>query len=694
MSKSSQTLLVELGTEELPASALQQMVEALAGALEAGCGEHNLGHSGAHLFATPRRLAVVIDELALEAPDQEQEVLGPPVAAAKDAEGNWTPAALGFARKQGIDVEALQELNSDKGPRLGLRRQVVGARAAAVLPEIIGKAIEAIPVSKRMRWGRQRHEFLRPVQWLVALLGSDIIPVETLGLTSGRATRGHRFHHPEPIALAEANDYENSLRQAKVIASFTERRENIRSQVAALAAEVGGDVDTDDTLLDEVTGLVEWPVALRGSFDPAFLSVPAGALISSMREHQKYFHLVDDKGALMPAFITVANIESLRPELVVQGNEKVIQPRLADAAFFYETDKATPLEQRGDRLSGVVFQQQLGTLADKSRRVQALAAGLATALGADVAICSRAASLCKNDLVSDLVLEFPDLQGIAGAHYARHDGEPDGVADAIEQHYWPRQAGDPLPRTAEAAVVALADRLDTLVGIFGIGQIPSGSKDPFGLRRAALAIIRLLIDQDVTLDIDSLVNLTVEGFGDGVLDPDSGSVVTDFILERFPAWYEDQGINIDVLRAVLAVGAGSAADINRRVHAVHGFIGSDAAVALAAANKRVANILNKAGGDFTGQPDPALFATDAETQLFASLGDAAQSADKWVDAQAYAEALQALATLRTPVDQFFEEVMVNAEDAAIRANRHELLAALRAAFTGVADLALLAGGRP
>ncbi len=545
-----------------------------------------------------------------------------------------------------------------------------------------------------MRWGRQRHEFLRPVQWLVALLGSDIIPVKTLGLTSGRATRGHRFHHPEPIALAEANDYENSLRQAKVIASFTERRENIRSQVAALAAEVGGDVDTDDTLLDEVTGLVEWPVALRGSFDPAFLSVPAGALISSMREHQKYFHLVDDKGALMPAFITVANIESLRPELVVQGNEKVIQPRLADAAFFYETDKATPLEKRSERLSGVVFQQQLGTLADKSRRVQALAAGLATALGADVAICSRAASLCKNDLVSDLVLEFPDLQGIAGAHYARHDGEPDGVADAIEQHYWPRQAGDPLPRTAEAAVVALADRLDTLVGIFGIGQIPSGSKDPFGLRRAALAIIRLLIDQDVTLDIDSLVNLTVEGFGDGVLDPDSGSVVTDFILERFPAWYEEQGINIDVLRAVLAVGSGSVADINRRVHAVHGFIGSDAAVALAAANKRVANILNKAGGDFTGRPDPALFATDAETQLFASLGDAAQSADKWVDAQAYAEALQALATLRTPVDQFFEEVMVNAEDAAIRANRHELLAALRAAFTGVADLALLAGGRP
>ena len=694
MSKSSQTLLVELGTEELPASALQQMVEALAGALEAGCGEYNLGHSGAQLFATPRRLAVVIDKLTLEAPDREQEVLGPPAAAAKDAEGKWTPAALGFARKQGIDVEALQELNSDKGPRLGLRRQVVGARAEEVLPEIIGKAIEAIPVSKRMRWGRQRHEFLRPVQWLVALLGSNIIPVETLGLTSGRATRGHRFHHPEPIALAEANDYEESLRQAKVIASFTERRENIRSQVAALAAEAGGAVDTDDKLLDEVTGLVEWPVALRGSFDPAFLSVPAGALISSMREHQKYFHLVDDKGALMPAFITVANIESLRPELVVQGNEKVIQPRLADAAFFYETDKATPLEQRSDRLSGVVFQQRLGTLADKSRRVQALAAGLAKALGADVAICSRAASLCKNDLVSDLVLEFPDLQGIAGAHYARHDGEPDGVADAIEQHYWPRQAGDPLPRTAEAAVVALADRLDTLVGIFGIGQIPSGSKDPFGLRRAALAIIRLLIDQDVRLDIESLVNLTIEGFGDGVLDPDSGSVVTDFILERFPAWYEDQGINIDVLRAVLAVGAGSAADINRRVHAVHGFIGSDAAVALAAANKRVANILNKAGGDFTGRPDPALFATDAEKQLFASLEDAAQSADKWVDAQAYAEALEALATLRTPVDQFFEEVMVNAEDAAIRANRHELLAALRAAFTGVADLAMLAGGRP
>jgi glycyl-tRNA synthetase beta chain len=693
VSKPSQTLLVELGTEELPSSALQQMVAALARALEAGCGDHNLSHSGTHVFATPRRLAVVIDGLTLEAPDQEQEVLGPPVAAAKNAEGEWTPAALGFARKQGVGVEALQELNSDKGTRLGVRRQVVGARAEVVLPEIIAKAIEAIPVSKRMRWGRQRHEFLRPVQWLVALLGSDIIPVETLGLSSGRATRGHRFHHPEPIVLAEANDYEGSLRQAKVMANFTERRENIRSQVAALAAEVGGAIDADDTLLDEVTGLVEWPVALRGSFDPAFLSVPAGALISSMREHQKYFHLVDDKGALMPAFITVANIESLRPELVVEGNEKVIQPRLADAAFFYDTDKATPLVQRSERLSGVVFQQQLGTLADKSRRVQALATGLARLLGADVAICSRAASLCKNDLVSDLVLEFPDLQGIAGAHYARHDGEPDGVADAIEQHYWPRQAGDPLPRTTEAAVVALADRLDTLVGIFGIGQTPSGSKDPFGLRRAALAIIRLLIDQDVTLGIDSLVKLAAEGFGDGVLDPNSGSVVTEFILERFPAWYEEQGISIDVLRAVLAVGASSAADINRRVHAVHGFIGSDAAVALAAANKRVANILNKAGGDFSGRPDPALFTTDAEKQLFASLEEAVQRADKWVDTQAYAEALEALATLRTPVDQFFEEVMVNAEEPAIRINRHELLAGLRAAFTGIADLALLAGGR-
>ena len=691
MSERTQTLLVELGTEELPATALQTLVAALETALVTGLQNHNLSHGGVRQFATPRRLAVAIDGLSVDAPDQLQEVLGPPLAAAKDGNGDWTPAALGFARKQGVAVDELLEINSDKGPRLGLRRTDTGARAEDVLPDVVKTAIEGIPISKRMRWGRERHEFLRPVQWLVVLFGENIIDVSVLGLRSDRETRGHRFHHPHPIPLATADHYESSLSNAKVVACFSTRRERIHRQVNALAAEVDGAIDANSDLLDEVTGLVEWPVAVRGSFNPAFLEVPAGALISSMKEHQKYFHLTDTQGALMPAFITVANIESSRPEVVVRGNEKVIQPRLADAAFFFETDKATPLHQRSEKLAGVVFQQQLGTLADKAQRISALAGWLAGQVGAEPAICERGALLCKNDLVTDLVLEFPELQGIAGANYAQHDGEPQGVVEVIEQHYWPRQAGDILPNSAEGAVVALADRLDTLVGIFGIGQVPTGSKDPFALRRAALAIIRLLIDRGVELELTTLIQKTVEGFPEGTLDPNCQLTVSAFVLERLPTWYEEQGVSVELLRAVLASGVTALVNVDRRVNALKQFIGSDAAAALAAANKRVANILRKAGDNLTGQPDATLFTTPEEQDLFTCLGTVTHTVTTCVDNGAYEEALRALATLQVPVDRFFEEVMVNAEDPAIRANRHELLAALRGAFTGIADFALLAG---
>ena len=613
------------------------------------------------------------------------------MAASRDADGNWSPAALGFAKKQGVDVETLDAIATPKGERLGLRRVEAGATATAVLPDVIETAVAGVPVSKRMRWGRTQHEFLRPVQWLVALLGDDVVPVQLMGIRSDRVTRGHRFHHPQPISLDRAADYEKTLHDAFVLADFAARREQIRSQVVASAAEADAEAVIADDLLDEVTGLVEWPVALRGSFDPAFLEVPAGALISSMKEHQKYFHLLDKKGQLLPLFITIANLESSRPETIIAGNEKVIRPRLSDAAFFFDNDKSTPLADRRARLETVIFQQKLGSLADKTERITALSGWLADKLGADPDTTRRGAELAKCDLVSDLVLEFPDLQGIAGAHYAAHDGEPQGVAETIEQHYWPRFAGDALPASPEAAAVALADRMDTLVGIFGIGQLPTGSKDPFALRRASLAVLRILMELGSDLDLGQIAQKAASGFTDGVLDGDTAQRVSDYAMDRFRAWYEDQGVPVAVLRAVIATGVTCPAEVDRRVQALTAFIGTEAATALAAANKRVANILAKSEDEATGKPDPALFEQPAEQQLHDRLLAVQPGVQTAVASGDFGHALAQLANLQDPVDAFFDEVMVNADDPATRNNRLELLAALRNAFTGIADFALLSG---
>ena len=684
-------LLFELGTEELPAGSLMVMAEALQQGLSEGLASHDLGFETSQLFATPRRLAVLITGLAVQAPERTVEALGPPVAASRDADGNWSPAALGFAKKQGVDVETLDAIATPKGERLGLRRVEAGATATAVLPDVIETAVAGIPVSKRMRWGRTQHEFLRPVQWLVALLGDDVVPVQLMGIRSDRVTRGHRFHHPQPISLDRAADYEKTLHDAFVLADFAARREQIRSQVVASAAEADAEAVIADDLLDEVTGLVEWPVALRGSFDPAFLEVPAGALISSMKEHQKYFHLLDKQGQLLPLFITIANLESSRPETIIAGNEKVIRPRLSDAAFFFDNDKSTPLADRRARLETVIFQQKLGSLADKTERITALSGWLADKLGADPDTTRRGAELAKCDLVSDLVLEFPDLQGIAGAHYAAHDGEPQGVADTIEQHYWPRFAGDALPASPEAAAVALADRMDTLVGIFGIGQLPTGSKDPFALRRASLAVLRILMELGSDLDLGQIAQKAASGFTDGVLDGDTAQRVSDYAMERFRAWYEDQGVPVAVLRAVIATGVTCPAEVDRRVQALTAFIGTEAATALAAANKRVANILAKSEDEATGKPDPALFEQPAEQQLHDRLLAVQPGVQTAVASGDFGHALAQLANLQDPVDAFFDEVMVNADDPATRNNRLELLAALRNAFTGIADFALLSG---
>lgn len=688
----TQHLLFELGTEELPAGPLQSMAIALQNAIADGFAENGLSFGSIEWFATPRRLAVLVSDLLACAEDREQEVLGPPVTAAKNDQGEWTPAALGFAKKNGVDADNLELIDTDKGTRLGVIKHEQGASASAVAPQVLAQAVAAIPVAKRMRWGRERHEFLRPVQWVVALLDSSVIPLEVLGLTAGRETRGHRFHAPEALALDHAQDYRNALLEKRVIVDFAERRERIRKQVEAIAADNSVSAVIGDDLLDEVTGLVEWPVALMGSFDPAFLSVPAPALISSMKEHQKYFHVIDTKGDLQPLFITVANIESKTPDVVVKGNEKVIRPRLSDAAFFFETDKQTPLAARSERLSGVVFQHQLGSLADKANRIETLAILIAERLSADTEVTGRVAQLAKCDLVSDMVLEFPELQGIAGAAYARHDGEAELTCSAIEQHYWPKFAGDELPASPEAMAVALADRLDTLVGIFGIGQKPTGSKDPFALRRAAVAVIRILQAMQASLSLHELLGHAQDQYPSDIVASETPAVVFEYVIDRLRAWYQEQGIGVDVLRAVTALGLDQPDDIDRRVKALNDFAASENAVALAAANKRVANILAKAEGEVIQNPDSQLLQAPEEQALFSALTTIDGELEKLLKTQDYAAALSTLAALRAPVDAFFEGVMVNAEDPALRQNRLSLLAKLREQFLRVGDIAQLSPG--
>jgi len=681
-------LLFELGTEELPAGEISAMATALCQGVTDGLTEANLPFTGAHHFSTPRRLTVWVENVAIKGPVSEQQVVGPPVSAAKDDSGAWTKAAEGFARKQGISADDLIVVEAQGVERVAAHVSQKGAQATEVIPDIIANAVAGIPVSKRMRWGHSRDEFLRPVQWLVLLLGDAVLPLQLFGLESGRESRGHRFHHNTPVAISSPAAYRDSLREARVLVDMDERRALIAEQVLALANKNEA-VALSEDLLDEVTGLVEWPAALRGSFDKKFLAVPAQALISAMKTHQKYFHLNDaSSGSLLPAFITVANIESKQPEQVVSGNERVIRPRLSDAAFFFANDKQSSLISRQERLGSVVFQHHLGSLLDKTRRVVAIAKQVANAIGADETTTLRAAELSKCDLVSEMVLEFPDLQGIAGAEYARHDEELGAVAEAIEYHYYPRFAGDGLPPSPEATAVALADRLDTLIGIFGIGEPPTGSKDPFALRRASLAVIRMLIDLKKPLSLTELLQGAFEQHT-AELAPGTADAVSHYITERLGNWYDDDGIHISLVRAALAAGATDLFDIDLRVRALNAFAKTETAEHLAAANKRVANILSKAD-ELDGTPaDSNLFVHEAEHALHEAVGRVASTLRPLLADRNYQNALDELAQLRGPVDAFFDGVMVNAEDPAERLNRLRLLGGLRALFTQVADLALL-----
>lgn len=691
---STDTLLIELGTEELPPKALKSLGLAFRDGVVAGLLQRELAHGDVQWFATPRRLAVQIADVTLRSADKKVELLGPPAERAKDAEGNWTPAAAGFAKKQNIDPSELQTIDTPKGPRLGLSKVEPGIATSDCLNEIISEAANGLPIPRRMRWGSSRVEFVRPVHWVVAMLGEQSHHGEILGLQTGSSTRGHRFHSSGEIALNKPEDYESTLSAEKVITHFDKRKELIRERVEEAATALGAVAVIDPKLLDEVCGLVEWPVALSGSFEERFLDVPAEALISSMKEHQKYFHVVDAEGRLKPHFITVSNIESTDPAQVIAGNERVIRPRLSDAAFFFETDKKTPLAQRVEKLQSIVFQKQLGTLAEKTDRLVALSGELASLTGANLEEAKRAAALSKADLVTDMVLEFSDMQGIAGAYYAANDGEPADVASALAQQYWPKFAGDRLPETAVASTLGLADRLDTLVGIFGIGQPPTGSKDPFALRRASVAVLRILVETDLDLDLRQCLSLAAAQYPAGIIAEGAVEQVFDYMVERFRAWYEEDDIPVEVFKAVSAANLSRPVDIHRRVHAVHAFSQLPEAQALAAANKRVANILGKLDDAHVfGDVNTDLLSEPQEQALADSLEHLAQESGAQFEKGAYTEALAVLAGLREPVDAFFDGVMVNVEDEALRNNRLNLLKRLNALFMQVADISQLAVGK-
>ncbi|MFM1895670.1 MAG: hypothetical protein RLZZ385_744 [Pseudomonadota bacterium] len=687
----TQDFLVEIGTEELPPKALLPLADAFLAEMVSALTSASLPFASARHYASPRRLAVMVEGLAVTQPDRSVERYGPAVAAAFDKSGNPTPAASGFARSCGTEVTRLERATKDGVEKLVFRSTQIGEPARRLLPGMVDSALAKLPIPKRMRWGSRRVEFVRPVHWVVMLLGDEVVDGEILGLTTGRETRGHRFHYNQAIRLRNPGDYADQLSTTGcVLADYRQRKERIRELILAQGELLGAKVAVEEDLLDEVTSLVEWPVALTGNFDRHFLELPPEALISSMKSHQKCFYLTDPSGNLLPNFIAISNLQSKDPAQVVAGNEKVIRPRLADARFFFETDKKTSLEQRVDQLKHIVFQQQLGTVYEKSQRVAALAAVIARALDADEGLCRRAASLAKCDLMTRMVGEFAELQGIMGRYYALHDGEAPEVAAALNEQYMPRFAGDGLPQSLTGAILAIADKLDTIVGLFAIGQPPTGSKDPFALRRAAIGVLRILVEKNLDLDLSAVITAAVSNFD--FLKPESALAgnVLDFMLERFRAWYLDDGIPAEVIQSVLALRPSSPVDVHSRILAVSHFNSLPEAQALSSANKRVSNILAKLETplqDFS--IESTLLSLDAE-KLLADVVAASELdvAPLFADRN-YQQGLAQLAQSKAIVDRFFDEVLVMDEDPAIRRNRLALLARLRSLFLQVADISHL-----
>lgn len=684
-----ENLLIELGTEELPPKALKSLRDSLKTGIESGLKGAELSFDSIEAYATPRRLAVLVKQVETEQQDKVVEKRGPAIKVAFDDSGKPTKAAEGWARSNGISVEQADRLKTDKDEWLLHKATVKGLPLAELVQGILETAIKALPIPKPMRWGNSTAQFIRPVHTLTVMLGSELIEAEILETKSGRFIQGHRFHSPQGFELDHVDNYLSKLREAKVIANFEGRIETIQSEVSRLASELGGQVIQDDELIEEVAALVEWPIALTASFDQGFLAVPKEPLIVTMKDDQRYFPVEDGKGNLLPQFIFITNIESRDPQQIIKGNEKVVHPRLADAQFFFDSDKKAALESRVAALDSVLFQKQLGSIGDKARRISVLAGKIANQLAADVKASERAGLLCKADLVSDMVSEFPETQGVMGKHYALNDGESPVVAEAIEQHYWPRFSGDELPLTREACAVALADKLDTLVGIFGIGQVPKGDRDPFALRRAALGLLRTLVERELTLDLHELLAASVEGFGDKLSNNTVANDVFDFLLGRFRPWYQDQGISVDVIQSVLARSPSKPTDFDQRVKAVQSFKSMDSAASLAATNKRVGNILAKSDEEISGNLDETLLQEESETTLY-HLVEQTESAVKPLIADGkYSDALTNLSELKEPVDAFFEHVMVNADDDKVRINRLNLLFRLRQLFLEIADISLL-----
>ena len=681
---SAQDFLVELGTEELPPKALATLGDAFLAGIEKGLQAAGLNYTGKQVYAAPRRLAVLIRQLDVQQPDRSINIDGPPLQAAfKD--GEPTQAALGFAKKCGVDLSEIDQ----SGAKLRFSQHIPGKSTVGLLPTIVEDSLNDLPIPKRMRWAASREEFVRPTQWLVMLLGDQVVDCTILSQKAGRESRGHRFHHPENVVITTPANYVEDLRKAYVLADFAERRELISKRTAELAMQQEGTAIVPPALLDEVTALVEWPVPLVCSFEERFLEVPQEALITTMQDNQKYFCLLDSEGKLLPRFITVANVESRDPKQIVQGNEKVVRPRLTDAEFFFKQDKKQPLETFNERLKNVVFQAQLGTVYDKAERVSKLAAFIAPLIGGDAQRAGRAGLLSKCDLATEMVGEFPEMQGVAGYYYALNDGEPQDVALALNEQYMPRGAGAELPQTLTGAAVAIADKLDTLVGIFGIGMLPTGSKDPYALRRAALGVLRILIEKQLDLNLTGAVEFAVKQFGTKVKAAGLADQVLEFIFDRLRARYEDEGIDVATYLSVRALQPGSALDFDQRVQAVQAFRKLPEAEALAAVNKRVSNLLSKAEGAIAEQVEPKYFDNANEFSLYSAIQQADQAVQPMAAARQYSESLARLAALRDPVDAFFEAVMVNAEDAKVRANRYALLSRLRGLFLGVADISLL-----
>ena len=682
---SAQDFLVELGTEELPPKALNTLADAFLAGIEKGLQSAGLKFAAKKVYAAPRRLAVLLTALETQQPDRSINLDGPPRQAAFDAEGNPTQAALGFAKKCGVELSEIDQ----SGPRLRFSQVITGKPTASLLPTIVEDSLNDLPIPKRMRWGARKEEFVRPTQWLVMLLGDQVIDCTLLAQKAGRDSRGHRFHHPEAVRITSPANYAADLRAAYVLADANERRELISKRTEELARLQEGTAIVPPSLLDEVTALVEWPVPLVCSFEERFLDVPQEALITTMQDNQKYFCLLDVDGKLLPRFITVANIESKDPQQIIAGNEKVVRPRLTDAEFFFKQDKKQKLEDFNLRLQNVVFQEKLGSVYDKAVRVSKLAAYIAPRIGGDAAWAARAGLLSKCDLATEMVGEFPEMQGVAGYYYALNDGEPDDVALALNEQYMPRGAGAELPGTLTGAAVAIADKLDTLVGIFGIGMLPTGSKDPYALRRAALGVLRILIDKKLDLDLTQAVVFAVGQFGGKVKQAGLAEQVLEFVFDRLRARYEDEGVDVATYLSVRALQPGSALDFDQRVQAVQAFRKLPEADALAAVNKRVSNLLSKADNLGNAEVDPGLFADAKEFSLNSAIAKAENAVKPLIAERNYAEALARLASLREPVDAFFEAVMINAEDAGVRKNRYAMLARLRGLFINIADISVL-----